>query len=339
MIPDQKIEIKTNVGLNNVYKQRYYDLGYTNVFDDDVIYVDIKHLSPKSHKQVMITCDYCGNDFLVNYNGYSGNKNKIKSKNYKDACPNCRGKKLKESMNLLYGVDAPMQLDFVKEKRDETFMKKYGTPNISSIQEIKEKKRNTYIERYGVINSSQMDTYREKFEKTCMERYGVKHPFQSEVVKEKIKATNLEKYGVENPSKNSEVVNKIIMSQKEHFGGKTSDVQVKLFEQIKSMGYKAELNYPVDNYLLDVAVFIDDIKIDIEYDGWYWHRDKQKDDARNSVLLNLGWNVIRVQSGILLPSNIEMQKCIENILNDDTRLQFIKLLDWVEYDDIIKEEI
>lgn len=336
MIPSQKILIKTKVGLNNKYKQRYFDLGYTDVFTSDEIYVDIEDLSPMSHKKIMVICDYCGEKFFVDYNTYSGNKKK--NFNHKDCCENCKGLKFKETCNLKYGVDAPMQLDVCKEKREKTYLDKYGVNNPSSAPEIKIKKINTFMERYGVINSSQMDGFREKFERTSMEHYGVKHPFQSEVVKKLSRQTNLEKYGYENPSKSPEIINKIITSQKEHFSCKTSQVQIDLYKQILRLGYKSELNYAESSFLLDIALFVNDIKIDIEYDGWYWHRNEQKDNARNSVLLKLGWKVIRIQSGTCLPTDDELIRCINNAINGES-IQFITLKDWVRYDEKNKEAI
>ncbi len=35
-------------------------------------------------------------------------------------------------------------------------------------------------------------------------------------------------------------------------------------------------------------------KIDIEYDGKFWHKDKYKDAIRDEELRKAGWKVIRV---------------------------------------------
>ena len=331
MIPNQKIKINPKRGLNQKYKQKYYELGYTQIYDVDELWVDIKDLSHSSHKEITIICDYCGKSFSAQYNTYL--KNKEISIIHKDCCIDCVSLKRKEVFNLKYGVDSAMQIESTKKKRDDTFLKKYGTTNISSVEEIKNKKMNTFIHKYGVKNFSQTSEYREKFEKTCLEKYGVKSPFQSEVVREKIKTTNLSRYGVENASKNPEVVQKIIKSQQEHFNCKTSNMQIDLFNMIVDLGYDAYLNYIESNLILDIVVFLEDKKIDIEYDGWYWHRNKQKDIARNSVLLNLGWNIIRVQSGNYLPTKDELQNCINNVIKENKHIQFIKLNDWIKHNE------
>lgn len=102
------------------------------------------------------------------------------------------------------------------------------------------------------------------------------------------------------------------------------------------------MNYAESSFLLDVALFVNDIKIDIEYDGWYWHRNEQKDNARNSVLLKLGWKIIRIQSGTCLPTDDELIRCINNAINNAINgesIQFITLKDWVRYDEKNKEAI
>ena len=49
-----------------------------------------------------------------------------------------------------------------------------------------------------------------------------------------------------------------------------------------------------------------DIKIDIEYDGWYWHKNNKRDKARDSYVANRGVKILRVKSGSLLPKDEEL---------------------------------
>lgn len=107
---------------------------------------------------------------------------------------------------------------------------------------------------------------------------------------------------------------------------------------INELGYSPTLNYSESYYVLDIVIFVNNVKINIEYDGWYWHRNKQKDDARNSVLFNLGWNIIRVQSGNMMPDPYELDKCIKNAIENNERLQFIKLSDWIKNNENLKED-
>ena len=42
---------------------------------------------------------------------------------------------------------------------------------------------------------------------------------------------------------------------------------------------------------MDIALFINQNKIDIEYDGWYWHQDKQKDIVRDNLIKRQGYKI------------------------------------------------
>ena len=89
-----------------------------------------------------------------------------------------------------------------------------------------------------------------------------------------------------------------------------------------------ELNVVFDVYWLDVVVEHGDIRIDIEYDGWYWHRDKLKDDAkRDEFLIEAGWHVLRIRSGAFLPSPDQLEKAILRLINGETWVEIV-LDDW-----------
>lgn len=67
--------------------------------------------------------------------------------------------------------------------------------------------------------------------------------------------------------------------------------QLILFKIITSCFTDTMLEYAVANKSLDIA--IPSLKLDIEYDGEYWHQDKAKDAKRDKELISLGWKVIR----------------------------------------------
>lgn len=48
--------------------------------------------------------------------------------------------------------------------------------------------------------------------------------------------------------------------------------------------YKIKINYPLSTLALDVFLNIDNIKIDIEYDGEHWHLDEAKDRRRDEYV-------------------------------------------------------
>lgn len=77
---------------------------------------------------------------------------------------------------------------------------------------------------------------------------------------------------------------------------KPSKPQRELYNQIKQHYPTAELEFFVDNKFLDIA--IPELKINIEYDGEYWHRNTQEKDARRDrELQKLGWRTLRVREG------------------------------------------
>jgi hypothetical protein len=79
-----------------------------------------------------------------------------------------------------------------------------------------------------------------------------------------------------------------------------SKPQLRLFESVKKKFPDAILEHPVilsngKTIWLDIAV--PSLKIDIEYDGKYWHRLNQVqgwlDSDRDRLLRELGWEVVR----------------------------------------------
>lgn len=175
--------------------------------------------------------------------------------------------------------------------------------------EIKEKFRQTCIKKYGVESPLQDERIKKKIKQINLERYGVENPFQSEEIKEKIKQTNLKKYGFENYAQTDEW--KEIMKNGQagymnSFVQNPSKPQIELFNLTKEIYPSAILNYPVLNYSLDII--IPELKIAFEYDGSYWHKDKEEyDQKRQKEIEDLGWKFIRY---------IDKVPPIDNIIND-----------------------
>jgi hypothetical protein len=70
-----------------------------------------------------------------------------------------------------------------------------------------------------------------------------------------------------------------------------SKPQVELYEMVVKLEPTAILNHPSLNYSIDIAV--PDKMIAIEYDGSYWHKNKENDDRRQKELEQQGWKFIR----------------------------------------------
>ena len=240
----------------------------------------------------------------------------------------CKMKKKEHWDNI-----SEVELQERKNKTEETNLKKYGVAYYTQSEEYNTKRKETCLERYGCESSAQNDEVRQKYKDTCMSKYGVDNYFKTEEFKEKQKDTCLEKYGVEHPSKSPEIREKAIQSLLKYGNIYTSTQQVEVYEMIKTLFNENDvfLNYPFDYYGLDIAIMLDKLKIDMEYDGWYWHKDRlEKDETRNNYLFNKGWKVLRIKSNTQVPTIEQLQESLNILINTDETYQEIILDDWKE---------
>lgn len=86
------------------------------------------------------------------------------------------------------------------------------------------------------------------------------------------------------------------------------------------------LNYPVNRYRIDIALITDKLMIAVEYDSWYFH-DSERDAQRDQVLLSLGWRVLRIKSGSLLPSRKVLLAALERVIAGERCVEIV-LHDW-----------
>lgn len=104
------------------------------------------------------------------------------------------------------------------------------------------------------------------------------------------------------------------------FATRISKPQALLFSIVKEHFSQAEIEYEIKLGLrksiwLDIAM--PDLKINIEYDGMYWHKLNKttiriSDIKRDEFLKNAGWTVFRIQSE-------------QNLTETQLRLEFNKL--------------
>jgi very-short-patch-repair endonuclease len=177
-------------------------------------------LSPASTKKFVVSCDYCGVEFLT-----SNNPRKVAHKTIqKDSCKGCQKIKTREANLARYGVTSPSKLSSVKEKVARTSIERRGVRHYLQSEEGKAKFKETCLSKYGVENPSSLEDVKEKRKSTCLEKFGKEtylgsedclkktketigtdNVFQLESVKEKSKITMLSKYGVDNMMKLPEV--------------------------------------------------------------------------------------------------------------------------------------
>jgi bifunctional DNA-binding transcriptional regulator/antitoxin component of YhaV-PrlF toxin-antitoxin module len=151
MILDKKVEVT----IINHNMRHYKNLGYNVKYKDKII-VKVEELSQGSHYKINCKCDDCGTETSIKYQDYLT----VFNKNQKYICKKCRqidflnfndSKKQLMKINRLsatrekYGVDNVFQLEFVKEKMKETFIKKYGVEHFRQNEQIKEKEKEKRI--------------------------------------------------------------------------------------------------------------------------------------------------------------------------------------------------
>ena len=96
--------------------------------------------------------------------------------------------------------------------------------------------------------------------------------------------------------------------------------------------YKCELNVPCGKFFLDIVVHINNINIDIEYDGWYWHKDsKDMDNFRNKIVNKNGYKILRIRSRAKIPDIKIIENAIEELSNTNKNIAIITLDDWKGY--------
>lgn len=217
-------------------KRHYKELGYD--VSDEYINVDIKDLPENFTGDVIVKCDYCGEEFKREYLVYT--RTHRTSPNQKDACLRCIGKFRKDSVKITYSVD-----------------------NVMNLQEIKDRVANTNIERYGSKAPSGNKEIQEKIAKTNLERYGVIAPAQNKEILEKIMTTNTKRYGGRSSLCSQAVREKASNTLREngHLGSISSSKQQ---NHIHSL-YGGVLNFPIAGYYPDI-MFEND-KIYFEYSG------------------------------------------------------------------------
>lgn len=110
---------------------------------------------------------------------------------------------------------------------------------------------------------------------------------------------------------------------------KTSKPQKELFEMVLKEYPTAKLEYEFLNKSLDIA--IPELKVDIEYDGSYWHSKlerKKTDKERDKLLRDNGWHILRYKE---LPTKKLLHKDISRILqNSNHTFSFEEIsIEWI----------
>lgn len=346
LVPNQEI-VTTWMPAN---WQHYIDLGYAYTKMRQPLTVKAEDLPKGSHMRVKVICDYCGDVFEKDYVNYLSEHQDMSGK---DCCKKCRPKKFSDNFEKTYGVVNPFQLDMCKEKSKATCIEKYGVLNPAQSDEIKDKIKAANMDRYGATCSLQSDEIKRKAQEMSMAKYGVKNVFELPETQERIRQTNAAKYGEGNIAHTPEIAERIRATNFERYGvpytTQVPEVIAKMRESLYQNGSvpssKAEItmcallhemygdvnckdNYPVDRLNMDCLVDVDGVLIDFEYDGLYWHKDREDyDRRRNYYLIDKGYRIVRVKANKKddMPSKQQIQDAVDYLVKGNHHITFIDM--------------
>lgn len=354
MLITKEVLIKWN-GRN---KQNFINKGYIFTKIGDEFIVNVNDLTKGSKAKVKVKCDYCGAVIEKSYSVYLKQHHNL----FGDCCNKCQPIKNKQVCLERYGVDNGAKTDDSKNKLKKTCLERYGVTNPAKINEVREKisfssnlnkdiiltkMRKTMMEKYGTFNVMDIKEFREKIQSTMMTKYGVSHPKKSKIILQKEKENNIKKYGYENVAQIPSVKQKIKNTCKEKYGNEcylisnigrnniinnnkniyTSKPQFELYNLLLEFYGNCELNYPCGSCLLDCMITINNQKIDVEYDGWYWHKDRQDQDRkRDEYVKSQGYKILRIVGSKYIPTIELIQDKINLLLNSSKTFEKINLL-------------
>lgn len=325
--------------------KHYESLGYkfTHAYDEFV--VPLEHLPRRTARKVVAICDFCGKEYLVSLDNYNGNKRESDLV----ACKQCHNLNVHKTIKDKYGVNAPLQVVEFKEKTKNTVREKYGVDNVVQSKEVQEKHQATINERYGETYVGAVDSIIQKRKETNLEKYGVENPIGLSEFREKSQNTMLEKYGVDNPTKSQYFIDKMKATNIERYGGESSqcslEVRKKSYDTLMQNGTlpssKAEREtvniiteiygkenvipqYFFDHLSFDCLLIVDNVKIDVEYDGRYWH-DKERDKRRDFFTMRRGIKVLRFVSDNNIPTKEQIVQAVDYLVNTEHKHYIIEI--------------
>lgn len=344
LVPNQKI-LTTWMPAN---RQHYIDKGYQYTKCRDKVLVNAEDLPNGSHEKVKVICDYCSKEITKQYVNYLSER-----ENGRDCCKKCQPKKFVEYYQENFGISNPFQLEDIKEKSKRTCLEKYGVENAAQSKEVQERIEQTNLERYGNKKAIISDVVRAKRENSCREKFGVKNVFELKEIQDKIKETNEKKYGAGNIAHTPKISEKIKQSNMAKYGvpytTQVLEVIAKMREALMKSGNVASSKpeqavcamlheiYGDDNCIdgyscgscnMDCFVSFNDCKIDVEYDGKYWHRDREeKDKRRNYWLIGQGYKVLRIKANKKddLPTKQQLIDAIDYLVKGNRSLTYIDM--------------
>lgn len=322
IVPGQKILI--NWSARN-YKH-FIALGYNNFHKGDTIEVAAEELMPNSPQKILVCCDRCGAEKKITNQSYTKS---IRLQN-EYLCQDCHRQRDVIKMHKKIKLKSSEEKFQTVIKRNTTMMNQYGVDNAAKLESTKEKMKQTNLKKYGGVAPACNVEIQQKIIQTNQRLYGVNYTTQVPEVRKKMIETNLKNYGYDNPGSCPEFQIKAKQTLYHNGTCMTSNQQLIVQQILESLYGNCYLNYPCGRYSLDCMVIIDNVKIDVEYDGWYWHKkNSNKDQQRNQYVFKQGYRILRIKSGAMIPDVDLLKNAIQKLLANSTYEEII-LKDWVD---------
>ena len=155
----------------------------------------------------------------------------------KDSDENVKNKR-KETYFKKYGVENPLQSHEIQEIKKKRFFEKHGVEHQSQLAEVKEKRKLTCLNKFGTTTNLLSEDTKNKIKQTNLKRLGYEHNSQSQEVKEKKKQTCLKKFGVEYNFQSAETKEKTRQTNLIKYGVECSLLNEGVKEKIKQTNLK-----------------------------------------------------------------------------------------------------
>lgn len=300
-----------NIRWNGQTKKYWEEKGYKYTKINDIFSVDVNDLPPKSSVFVDVVCDYCGEIMKMHMYSYTNC-----SKNGKIACVKCRGKKIKETNLIKYGVENVMQIEENKIKLKNTLLNRYNIEFPLQNKEFLEKAK----------NNKNIEESTQKFKKAFLEKYGVDNPGKIPEIVEKAKETCRKKYGGNSSQCDKNIRQKSFNTMLSNGNVPSSKPERKMVEIIKKIYGENNCfpQYIFDKIIFDCLLKINDCKIDIEYDCNYWH-NRERDKRRDYFTIKNGFKVLRFRTDNSIPTEEQIKESINCLINTNKKVLIIDI--------------
>ncbi len=227
-----------------------------------------------------------------------------------------------EQTNLeRYGNRHSFAAPEIRAKHDATCLERYGNINGVS-EEMKQRREATFVRKYGVMNPMLSPIVREKCKQTFLRKYGTTHPMKNTAIREKARIKAL-KYLESHPRllkkhpENTRLINDPVWIKEQHYTNRRPLYDIAkevgtpigvLRKRMSQFGITAQ-RYTNNSFVeqqitefvrsfytntiiendrivikpLELDIVLPDLKIAIEVDGIYWHSELNGKDRHYHI--------------------------------------------------------